>query len=146
LLSAFQAQRDTGCAFDTFRSTVVVFPRLAPATADQSIVATHTRLKPTFLSNQLMLGEFYPSCDKPGVHSREFRPLRSPHPLLVIRAMVEADLLFLADRDEFVEAYLHAFGARGVERLIELVETRADRLPPERVEALRRRSARGLRR
>ena len=144
LLSAFRAMGDETCLFDTFRAIVAVFPQLSPEVGDQVIVATHTRLKPLFLGSQMMLGEFYPSCEKPGLHTPDFRPLYAPHPLLVLRAMVEADLLFLTDRDEFVEAYLQTFGARGLQRLHELLDEPGDRVPPDRVEALRKRAAQGV--
>jgi hypothetical protein len=144
LLSAFRAMGDAICPLDTFCAIVTVFPQLSPEVGDQVIVATHTRLKPVFLRNQMMLGEFYPSCEKHGLHTADFRPLHAPHPLLVLRAMVEADLLFLTDRNEFVEAYLQTFGARGLQRLLELLEAPGDRVPPDRIEALRERAAQGV--
>jgi hypothetical protein len=140
LLAAFQDFGQQSGGLDTFRAIVAVFPRLAPATADRTIVAAHARLKPAFLRNRMMLGEFYPHCEKPGLHAPDFRPLRSPHPLLVIRAMVEADLAFLTDRDEFLEAYLNAFGEVGRQRLRELLEDPRGRVAPERLAQLRSRT------
>lgn len=72
----------------------------------------HALLKPSFLSFGLMLGEFYGSCQKPGLRNKGFRPLRSPVPLLVIREMVELDIAFLADQPSFVDAYLRVYGER----------------------------------
>lgn len=139
LLREFSSMRQASCPFDTFRAIVAVFPNLSEDTGDQVIVTAHGRLKPLFLRERAMLGEFYPKCEKPGLHAPDFRPLRSPHPLLVIREMVEADVWFLMDRDEFVESYLDAFGPRGYERLLELLEAPGSRVPPERVIALRQR-------
>ncbi|HKU44812.1 MAG TPA: hypothetical protein VJR89_41925 [Polyangiales bacterium] len=139
LLREFSAMRETTCLFDTFRAIVAVFPNLPEGTADQIVVTTHARLKPLFLRERAMLGEFYPKCEKPGLHAPDFRPLRAPHPLLVIRAMVEADLWFLLDRDEFLDAYLDAFGARGRERVLELLESPDGRVAPDRLLALRQR-------
>lgn len=118
-----------------FRSIVAVFPWRGPE-IERLIVAAHRRLKPAFLAKRLMLGEFYPSCTKPGLRNPEFRPLQSPWPLLVIRPMVEADLEFLLDRDEFVLAYLNAHGSRGASRLRELLCERPEAVGMDRVPGL----------
>jgi hypothetical protein len=119
------------------RSLIAIFAGLDPSVAADFIVTTHSRLKPTFLKHGLMLGDFYPTCDKGGRRNRQFRPLRSPIPLLVIRPMVEVDVEFLLDRDEFVELYLATYGARGIERLNRLVDERDQAVEPERIPALR---------
>ena len=87
LLEKFSSTEPTRGADAAFRSIVAVFHRLNPETDAAFIVATHTRLKPAFLDRGLMLGEFYPTCPKPGLRNPDFRPLRSPVPLLVIRQM-----------------------------------------------------------
>lgn len=132
LLGWFSAMSWSEGADATYRAIIAVFHRLDPTTAAAFIVATHARLKPTFLDRGLMLGEFYATCDKPGLRSRDFRPLRSPIPLLVIRPMVEADIEFLLDRDEFVEAYLRTHGKRGIARLARVVEQGPPGMTPER--------------
>lgn len=122
LLCRFQGLA-TADARDTFRAIVAVFPGVSGAAGAQLVVETHRRLKPMFLGNRMMLGEFYPNCPKPGLRNPSFRPLEAPHPLLVIRAMVEADLLFLTDQDEFVAAYLAAFGERGRANVLQLLQS-----------------------
>ena len=139
LLEEFKALARADGALDPFRAIVAVFPLLPSESADACIVSAHARLKPSFLRHGLMLGEFYPSCEKPGLRAADFRPLRAPHALLVIRVMVEADLLFLTDRDEFLDAYLAVFGARGRSQLQQLVEQEPERIPPGREHALRAR-------
>lgn len=134
LLSEFQSL-STSDPLDTFRAVVVVFPHVE-GSGEEVVVTAHRRLKPTFLSHRMMLGEFYPGCPKPGLHNPEFRPLQAPHPVLVIRAMVEPDLWFLTDKDEFVEAYLNAFGDRGYNNLRQLLEQAGGGLDPERRSAL----------
>lgn len=118
-----------------FRAIVTVFPQRGPHVED-FIVGTHARLKPQFLARQLMLGEFYPSCDKPGLRNPDFRPLRSPWPLLVIRPMVEADIEFLLDEDRFIDAYLNAFGERGAERLSLVLREKTCAVPQARLDML----------
>jgi hypothetical protein len=119
-----------------FRSVVAVFHGLERAHEAAFVVATHERLKPEFLDCGLMLGEFYPSCPKPGLRSSAFRPLRSPVPLLVIRPMVEPDIEFLLDRDEFVAAYLRTHRGRGRERFLRVLEQRPATVSPERIPTL----------
>ncbi len=41
--------------------------------------------------------------------NEEFRPLRSPIPLLVIRVMVQNDLPFLVESEKHLDAYLSNF-------------------------------------
>jgi len=116
-----------------FRSVIGVFYGLRPDHMAEFMVATHTRLKPTFLDRGLMLGEFYPTCPKPGLRNPDFRPLTSPVPLLVIRTMIEPDVEFLLNGDAFIAAYLRAHRARGVERLARVLEQRPVGLDPERL-------------
>jgi Domain of unknown function (DUF6875) len=136
LLDEFSSMDPTKGADAAFRSIVSVFHRLEPHAAAEFIVATHTRLKPAFLGRGLMLGEFYPSCRKPGLRNPEFRPLRAPVPLLVIRQMVEPDVEFLLDRDDFVEAYLSTHRGRGRERLLRVLEQQPGSVAPERIPSL----------
>jgi hypothetical protein len=122
-------------AGSVFRSVVAVFP-WRDREIEGQIVEAHHRLKPAFLAQRLMLGEFYPSCQKPGLRNPSYRPLQSPWPLLVIRPMVEADLEFLLDRDEFVAAYLRAHGRRGAARLAQILDERSATLGMDRVRGL----------
>ncbi len=68
-------------------------------------------VKSDFVEDGLMIGQFHPKCDRPGIWNKEFRPLRSPVPLLAIRAMVRQDLPFL-ELPEHREAYERYFGER----------------------------------
>jgi hypothetical protein len=136
LLEQFASTEPTDGMDSSFRSIVAVFHRLDPAVTESFIVGLHARLKPAFLGRGLMLGEFYQTCEKPGLRNTLFRPLRSPLPLLVIRSMVEVDIEFLIDQNEFVEAYLKIHGGRGAERLGRILRERPDSVAPERVPSL----------
>jgi hypothetical protein len=138
LLDRFVSAESPKGADVGFRSTVGVFHRLDAETAAEFIVDAHRRSKPAFLHHGLMLGEFYPTCAKPGLRNPTFRPLRSPVPLLVIRQMVEPDIEFLLDKDEFIESYLRTHRSRGFERLLRILEQRPSSLPPERAAELER--------
>jgi hypothetical protein len=69
-------------------------------------------LKSGFVDRGLMIGEFHPLCESPGLWNHEFRPLRSPAPILVIRQMVPFDLPFLMEEPSHFTAYLRKFAAQ----------------------------------
>jgi hypothetical protein len=95
---------------------MVVFSGLGPEAAPW-IDAMQSKLKPNFVDIGLMLGEFHSRNDTPGLRNPDFRPLRSPLPMLVIRHMVESDLPFLKRdldtpevRISYLRSYLHQLG------------------------------------
>lgn len=55
----------------------------------------HSLTKPAFMEAGLMLGEFHPLSRAQGAHSDTFRPMRSPQPAFVVRAMSPHDALFI---------------------------------------------------
>jgi hypothetical protein len=91
----------------TLLKTILI---LFPAVIDSSkIDQAQRRLKKESVSSGLMIGQFYPECEEPGIRNPEFRPLRSPVPLLAIRHMVSSDFPFLTGRAEWIEEYLNRF-------------------------------------
>jgi hypothetical protein len=95
------------------QATLIMFPDVSPEEAPELIDRTKEELKTRFIQQGLMLGEFHPRNESPGLHNPEFRPLRSPIPMLAIRHMVSTDFVFLnrseydaATRLEYLEAYL----------------------------------------
>jgi hypothetical protein len=91
-----------------FLTFVLVMQDVDPADATE-IDDLHRSLKDSFVEQGLMLGEFHPANAKPGLWNEEFRPLRSPIPLLVIRVMVQNDLPFLVESEKHLDAYLSNF-------------------------------------
>lgn len=99
-----------------YKSFLTVFPSLAgmgdagPALVDK----VQQSLKKYFVDMGLMLGEFHATNESPGLRNPEFRPLRSPVPMLAIRRMVDSDLPFLVreevysakERSSFLRSYL----------------------------------------
>lgn len=67
------------------------------------------QLKDEFVTQGLMIGQFHPHCEEPGLWNRDFRPLQAPLPILAIRYMVPFDLPFLVDEQQHVGAYLARF-------------------------------------
>jgi len=100
-----------------FASWVMVFPDVKTEDAGELIDGPQRRMKPQFVKEGLMLGEFHPLSRSPGIRNPSFRPLRSPYPLLVIRHMVESDIEFLGRaldpaplRAESLRAFLKFLG------------------------------------
>jgi hypothetical protein len=92
---------------DAMLKTILV---LFPGISDYSVIdEAQRRLKEESVALGLMIGQFYPACEEPGIRNPAFRPLRSPVPLLAIRHMVGSDLPFLTSRLEWVQEYLKRF-------------------------------------
>jgi hypothetical protein len=114
----FLRREKTQHKIDIFCSMVMVFPDVSKEEATFVIDRCQRKLKTSFVRNGLMLGEFHPLSNTPGLRSRAFRPLRSPVPLLAIRHMVESDVDFLITpsdpamiRAQSLRAYLHCLGS-----------------------------------
>jgi hypothetical protein len=96
-----------------YKALLILFPDLAPADLPRLIDAPQERLKPAFVAEGLMVGQFHalPPANA-GLWNPDFRPLRSPIPMLVIRHMVPSDLPFLTEQRPLVESYLARFKDR----------------------------------
>ncbi len=99
-----------------YKAIMLAFPDIDDS---EFAVIDHVQkqLKPFFVEEGLMLGEFHEQTEAGGLHNPEFRPLRSPVPMLAIRFMAEADLPFLDCPDaqaelrtRYLEAYVKRFG------------------------------------
>ncbi|MER8184865.1 DUF6875 domain-containing protein [Kitasatospora sp. NPDC094015] len=96
-----------------FTTVLIVFPDLPTAEAPALIDRTQLELKGEFVESGLMLGQFHDlPPDQPGLWNPDFRPLRSPLPMLVIRHMVATDLPFLLADPRHHAAYRRLFGGR----------------------------------
>ncbi|PIG94239.1 DUF6875 domain-containing protein [Gloeocapsopsis sp. IPPAS B-1203] len=95
-----------------YKALMLIFPDISTE-AFKLIDSIQRQLKPSFVEAGLMIGEFHKQNSSSGLHNPNFRPLRSPIPMLGIRFMVESDLPFLNDlnsepslRIRYLEAYL----------------------------------------
>lgn len=102
----------TGAHHDIYQCRIIVPTRLDAAAA--AVDSVQKRLKPAFVQQHLMLGQFYQGCPERGLWNATFRPLQSPVPLLAIRNMVPTDVAFLYGNESYMHAYLEKFGNRGV--------------------------------
>lgn len=94
------------------KALLVVFPHITEKGA-ALVDKVQAKLKDDFVDKGLMLGEFHPTNNSSGLRNPEFRPLRSPIPMLAIRHMVDSDLPFLIKesypptlRRLYIKAYL----------------------------------------
>lgn len=117
--SLFQTTEPTKMPEAMNKTFLVVFPSLAASGAEGAalIDQVQAKLKRHFVEIGLMLGEFHPANETPGLRNPQFRPLRSPIPMLAIRHMVESDLPFLTrsryspgERCAFLRSYLFRLG------------------------------------
>jgi hypothetical protein len=98
-----------------YKAILLIFPEITHEKAPRLIDSVQKQLKPLFVESGLMLGEFHKHNQTPGLHNPNFRPLRSPTPILAIRFMVESDLPFLINAEDldcrvrYLEAYLKRF-------------------------------------
>ncbi len=99
-----------------YKVFLLLFPDVNVEHTSALIDDVQKKLKPFFVEAGLMLGEFHMRNQSPGLHNPNFRPLRSPIPMLAIRFMVEQDLPFLKlsgdepqIRIKYLEMYLKRF-------------------------------------
>jgi len=122
-----RAPREGSDAF--FKTILILFPDVTPDDAPQVIDGLQRSLKLAFVKHDLMIGEFHTRNNSPGLWNEDFRPLRSPIPMLAIRFMVVSDLPFLVRTLDHTRAYLERFGDEGRKRLRTYIEQHGDRLP-----------------
>ena len=111
-----------------FKSLLALFPYLPADQVAELIETAQADLQQHFVPNGLMVGEFHDGPpQKGGLWNRDFRPLYSPVPMLVIRHMVPTDLLFLKDNQELFRAYSRIYGNAVPERFRTHYEEAAQR-------------------
>ncbi|QUQ65166.1 DUF6875 domain-containing protein [Kutzneria sp. CA-103260] len=125
-LAALSGEGDVGAAVESLRGWYERLGATLPA-ADRELLTVllvlphldHTDAsgldelqrvaKDKFVEDGLMIGQFHPVCDAPGLWNPEFRALRAPVPLLAIRKLVVFDLPFLVDHKAHAESYIRRF-------------------------------------
>lgn len=101
----------SGGGDDIYRCRIIVPEQLRDAS--HAIESIQKQLKPAFVEHHLMIGQFFPDCEEPGLRNKAFRPLQTPVPLIAIRNMVPTDIAFLYGNEQYVTAYMNKFGSRG---------------------------------
>lgn len=96
------------------KTVVVVFPTVPLRRASTYIDDVQAEIRGHYRADGLMIGEFHKDNTSGGRYNDDFRPLRSPYPMIAIRLMVRKDRYFLLDapsisKEELIsnrEAYL----------------------------------------
>jgi hypothetical protein len=101
------------------------------------VARVHAAVKPEFVQLGFMAGDFWPNHETVGLHSDSFRPFASPIPMLGMRPIVPADLMFFvkheptpADRLTQLRYFHQVFDGRLNEywaRKLDLAEAAAER-------------------
>lgn len=100
----------------TYLSTVIVLPKFRTLEHATMMDRAHSEQKIDFMEAGLMIGQFHPYQDIPGLHNGKFTPNRCPVFCFAIRNMIREDVLFIpqnlpAERVHFAaEAYARKFG------------------------------------
>lgn len=92
-----------------YKTILILFPDVAKEDAPKVVDKLQQMLKMDFVSVGLMIGQFHELCQEGGLWNPDFRPLRSPVPMLAIRQMVPSDFAFLKHEPAFIMSYLDRF-------------------------------------
>jgi hypothetical protein len=108
----------TAKSMQHFRTIIVGFPGINDERGLEALKTAQAQLKFHCLPRGLMLGRFHAGSNDPGLWNPDFRPLRSPIPLLAIREVVEADAPFAMRHPLLVPAYVWKYPLAAPKRLI----------------------------
>lgn len=101
-----------------FAAAILVLPQLASAAGIDLLNRLQRETKLRFVQQGRMIGQFYPDCAEPGLHSASFRPLDAPVPFLAIRHMAVQDAPFMLGDHRYRQSYLEHFGQEGARWLV----------------------------
>lgn len=114
------------------KAVLVLYPSVEPVWIED----IQEQLSLSYAQRGLMMGEFHAESESPGLHNPDFRPLRSPIPLLGIRAMMLTDLAFLRGSDEKLDCYVRRFGEAALNAISACLRSGQTDLAPDVVERL----------
>lgn len=89
-------------------TVLLVLPQLDRADST-ALDELQRKAKDEFVEQGLMIGQFHPVCEEPGLWNGAFRPLRAPVPLLAVRKLLVFDLPFLIGDQTHLTHYLARF-------------------------------------
>jgi len=116
-VAAFEAMECTR-AQRQFRSVIVGFPHCGGDEGRARLKRVQNRLRSESTRRGKMIGLFEPFSNDKGLLNPDFRPLRSPLPLLAIRSLVENDAPFVLRNPRLAPIYLLKFPVSGTRKLL----------------------------
>lgn len=105
-------------AMKHFRTVIVGFPQCADPDGIAMLKRIQRRHRFYSLARARMIGMMHAGSEDRGLWNPDFRPLRSPMPVLAIRHLVENDAPFAALHPALMVAYLARFPIKGTRRLV----------------------------
>lgn len=97
---------------EKYNVIINIYPNIS--TADYNKIGQiQEYLKPQFVQQNLMIGQFYPGCKEKGLWNDRFFPLDSPQAFIAVREMAITDIAFLMSNEAFLNQYLQVFGHQG---------------------------------
>jgi hypothetical protein len=99
---------------EVFKAILILLPDVEEKNYQNIIDGMQKWLKPAFVKQQLMIGQFHALNEEAGVRNIAFRPLKCPVPLLAIRRITPGDIVFMKRPDgqydkELLENFLRTF-------------------------------------
>lgn len=111
-------------AMKHFRTVIVGFPGCADADGIAMLKRIQRRHRFYSLARARMIGMMHAGSEDRGLWNPDFRPLRSPMPVLAVRHLVENDAPFAALHPALMVAYLARFPIKGTRRLVDHLRSR----------------------
>ena len=100
------------------KSIVVVFTDLPAAEAEDFFSGVLQQIGvPSYADDGLVMGPFYEGNDGTALYNPNFRPFRSPVPLLLMRRAVISDWKFFLNNEEWLPLWARRYGVSAVEAL-----------------------------
>src|SRR5207342_2529130 len=91
------------------RTILVGFPSMTDAKGIASLKVVQGQFRLACLLEGLMIGRFDPFSEDIGLWNPEFRPMRSPIPMLALRHLVENDAPFVLRHPVLLPSYILRF-------------------------------------
>lgn len=102
---------------EQFQAIVIAFPECESSEGLAMLQRVLRRLRLVAMMRLRMLGFMHPGAESEGLWNREFRPLKAPTPLVVVRRLVETDAPFISRQHIQWVPYLLRYGWNGGVRL-----------------------------
>jgi len=100
-----------------FTTAIVGFPHARTYDDMETLLAVKRKLKFYTMWRGLMVGQFDEGSEVKGLWNPDFRPMRSPMPLLAIRHLVENDTAFVVQHPLSAPKYLMQFPLAAIKKL-----------------------------
>ncbi|RJL70002.1 DUF6875 domain-containing protein [Acinetobacter radioresistens] len=98
------------------RTVIILFEENYPI---DSLLRLHIKYKVKCVKKNIMLGALFENSDASSLHNKNYFPLRTPNPVLVLRNVTPSDLIFLnpshhsnLDKIVFLNSYIKAYKNR----------------------------------